>query len=151
MDPKIFLALTEEALLVEVSKLFREFFAEDTVIYEPDLEHDGSYKKRLDKNVRSTILPLAQVNMIANVTFHLMAQQMALLFLERPNIDRKKVFETAGENIKRLTVHYLKLMKESPDEDNSKGTEAGNTDSSGVPSAGPADPRNEIRQAVSSL
>jgi hypothetical protein len=135
MDPKLFLELTEAGLLKTIGEELKKFFAETSVEYL--VEHspatgDGTkdaentfYVRREVPNPRNAIHPLAQINMVANITFHLMAQQLAVLFNERPGIDRQQVFTTSGDNIKRLTIHYLKLMKETSDESTSKGLTEG--------------------------
>jgi hypothetical protein len=70
------------------------------------------YFKRQAKNPRSVITPMGQVNMIANVTFHLMAQQLALLFTQAPDMSREKVYQTAFENVRKLTLTYLNMIRE---------------------------------------
>lgn len=138
MDPKTFLELTEAALLKDIGERLHTFFAPDTVEYkkaEGDragltiAEGDELYDKVVTKNPRSAILPLAQVNMVANVTVHLMAQQLAVLFYQRKEIDRTKVFETTIDNIRRMTAHYMKLVgEESENEDNGKRPLSGPAD-----------------------
>lgn len=76
------------------------------------------YFKRSAKNPRSAVTPMGQVNMMANVTFHLMAQQLALLFTRQPDMSRIRVFDTAFDNVRKLTKTYLDLIeRDSPREE----------------------------------
>lgn len=145
MDPKAFLELTEATLLTDVSKYLKEYFAGTSEIFTkwdeaqeqagPYKElyqkaEDGSYQripeslrgllyfKRDSQNPRSAILPMAQVNMVANITFHLMAQQIAVLFALKPGTSREKVFETTFENVRKLVLRYVSTINE---EDHGKG------------------------------
>ena len=119
MDPKQFLELTESALLKDIGERLHSFFSGKTSAYEPTEDGSGLYKKVECDNPRSAVLPIAQVNMVANVTFHLMAQQLAVLFHQRPTIDKEKVFQTTMDNVRRLTVYYMSLVTEEKlNEDN---------------------------------
>lgn len=70
------------------------------------------YLKREEMNAASAVQPLAQCNMVANVTFHLMAQQIAIVLHEMPELNKEKVLETSFENIKKLVVRYSKEIRE---------------------------------------
>jgi hypothetical protein len=123
MDPKTFLELTESQLLTETGEMLRGFFSKELVEYKPT-STEGTYEKVTRPNPRTSIYPMAQINMISNVIFHIMAQQLAILFYERPNISRQEVFETTSDNIRRLVVKYLKDIKEGKEEEEKAKNEA---------------------------
>ena len=118
MDPKTFLELTEAALLKDIGERLHLFFSPESVEYKQIPGNEQNlYEKVSENNPRSAVLPLAQVNMVANVTFHLMAQQLAMLFHQRPEIDKDKVFQTTLDNVRRLVAYYTGVIKEGkPDE-----------------------------------
>jgi hypothetical protein len=121
MTPQEFLEVTQASLLSHLGEELHKFFA-------PEIE-------KLDKasipNPRSAIKPIAQLNMVANVTFHLMAQQLALVLHEMPELNREKVLKTTFENIRKLVNQYSKEIQ--------KEEENGKTHGEGHP-AGPGSP-----------
>lgn len=135
LDPEMFLQVAESGLLKEIGDNLKTYFAPTTTTYQKVVgergglvigESDNLYEKIEVQNPRSVILPLAQVNMVANVSFHLLAQQLAVFFGTRPEINKEAVFSTTFDNIRRLTAYYVKLLKEEgPDESHGKGTDNG--------------------------
>jgi hypothetical protein len=121
MDLKILAIKQAEAdLLKHIGEELKKFFDATAITYREDgrdcADPDGSFSTvyRMEKhgNPRSLISPMAQVNMVANVTFHLMAQQLALLFLSKPQLSRVETFETAFDNVRALTMQYTRQIRE---------------------------------------
>jgi len=139
MNPKEFLEVTEAALLTHLGEELHKFFAEYNTIYTSWDEaqvNAGSLRvlyqcqdgasfvplppalqkmllfKREEKNPKSSILPVAQCNMVANATFHLLAQQIAIVLHEMPNLNVEKVLETSFANIRKLVARYQKEIQE---------------------------------------
>jgi hypothetical protein len=115
MDQKTFLDLAEVSLLKETGENFIKFFGDTRTEYDPDLNQAGNFLKREIQNPFSAILKGGQINTIANVTFHLMAQQIAMVLHTRQNVSKEKIFETTFENIRRLVVRYSQAMREEPE------------------------------------
>lgn len=121
LDPESFLQVAEAALLTELGDKLKTHFSPKIVEYRKVSgergglligESDELYERLELDNPRSAIKPLAQVNMVANVSFHLLAQQLAVFFGARPEVNKEAVFDTTFDNIRRLTAYYVKLLKE---------------------------------------
>lgn len=162
LDPQTFLELTEAALLKDIGERLRSFFDEyqETYVHQDhtdefytavngeDFEqiHGGLYKLRREKNPRSAIQPMAQINMVANVTFHLMAQQLALLFASRPGINKKEVYDTVLANVKKLVAQYTEAMKEEANEQaDGKGSSDRSESHGGLSDSEPAERSDQPR------
>lgn len=138
LDPQAFLEVTEATLLKEIGEKLRTFFDQESVEYR-ELEKDVAamllngnntlYEKIAVRNPRSAVMPVAQVNMVANVSFHLLAQQLAVFFSTKPEINKDAVFQTTFDNIRRLTAYYVKLLKEEgQNEGHGEGPGGGSAD-----------------------
>ena len=163
MDPKAYIAMTEAELLTDLGERLHYFFAEThplwtswddaqegagdlKVLYQktekgfeplpPNLQKILFFKRE-EANKASAIQPIAQLNMVANVTFHLMSQQLALILHEMPEMNKEKALKTTFENITKLVNRYeeeiQKADKESKDEQtHGKGNPTRSTDPSGL-------------------
>lgn len=117
MNEKDLIAVVEAELLTELSNRLREFFSDKITTYEAHYRDLDDFPKEFftrkeTLNPRSAITPIAQVNIVANVSFHLVAQQIALLFHARKNINKQEVLNTTFDNIRRLVVTYMHSMQE---------------------------------------
>jgi hypothetical protein len=162
MHPKEFLEVTEAKLLSHLGDQLHVFFSDRTPIwtswdeaqkeagplktlYQVD-EHGKQnalpvglqkllYFKREEMNPASAVKPIAQCNMVANATFHLMAQQIAIVLHEMPNLDKEKVLQTSYDNIRKLVDKYLEMAKqETHNEDHDQGDQSRGSSPSGLSS-----------------
>jgi len=132
MTPQEFLEVTQASLLSHLGEELHKFFSENRIEYlRDDQATSNSYLKYETPNPSSSIKPIAQLNMVANVTFHLMAQQLALVLHEMPELNREKVLKTTFDNIRKLVNQYSKEIQ--------KEEENGKTHGEGD-SAGPGSP-----------
>ena len=145
MHPKEFLQITEANLLTDLGKEINKFFEDHHEIYTAwdeaqkdagDLKvlyqqiNSGNYQalpdglqsklffKRTSANPASSVQPLAQLNMVANVTFHLLAQQLALVLHQMPELNRETVLKTTFENIRKLVSKYTKMVESEKETQN---------------------------------
>lgn len=139
MHPKEFLQVTEAKLLTALGEKLHNFFDEYLPLYTPWNEaqkearelktlyqkvgedkyqplpatlQDLLYFKRSEVNPAAAVQPIAQCNMAANATFHLMAQQIAIVLHGMPDLNKEKVFETTFGNIRKLVENYAKDIQE---------------------------------------
>lgn len=155
MHPKQFLEITEAKLLTALGEKLHEFFEDFSTIYSswnevqaeagplktlyqningafqpmPENLQALLYFQRQEVNPSAAVQPLAQCNMVANATFHLMAQQIAIVLHGMPELKRETVLNTTTENIGKLVEVYLKEIQEK------EGTDA-EADGEGPPSSG---------------
>ena len=166
MKPQEFVEITEAQLLSHLGEQLHEFFGDNRTIWTTwDDAQDGAgvlknlyqfdgtnytqlpaalqkqlYFKRMQQNPASTIQPVAQCNMVANATFHLLAQQIAIVTAEMPELTMDKVLETSFNNIKKLVDLYADQIKMAQEEEakhgksNGEGSPAGAEVSGGVSS-----------------
>jgi len=159
MHPKEFLEVTEASLLSHLGEELHRFFADRKPLWTPwdEAQHDAGglrtlyqqvdgkfeplpaslqallYFKREEMNPASAVQPLAQCNIVANATFHLMAQQIAIVLHEMPELNKEKVLQTSFENIRKLVTRYMKaIVEETQDENNDRRDQAGGSGPSGL-------------------
>lgn len=122
---------TEADLLKHIGEELKSFFNPETIQYSewrgppPFVEEKPQpslWQRFEQRNPRADIAPMAQINIVANVTFHLMAQQLALLFLSKPGISRTEVYDTAFSNVRALTLQYIKQIREETHETDGEGS-----------------------------
>jgi len=142
MHPKEFLEITEAQLLSHLGDQLHEFFADRKPLWTSWDEaqkdagslktlyqfNEGEYEplppalqrilffRREEMNPASAVKPLAQCNMAANATFHMMAQQIAIVLTEMPELNKEKVLATSYENIRKLVDKYLEMAKAEKEE-----------------------------------
>ncbi len=111
-----FMELTEAELLKAVGDQLHSFFAPKVSEYRELPREQGSseelrYEKVEVANPRAAILPVAQVNIVANASFHILATQLAVILHQRPELSAESVYQNTFDNIKRLTARYLEVAK----------------------------------------
>jgi hypothetical protein len=110
---KDFLKVTEAELLVTVGETLKDAFS-PTVTIPAHVTEDGIFvAEKTIPNPRATIPAPTQVSIIINVTFHLLAQQLAIMFMTVKSLNRKDVMKTTMDNLKRLTIVYLRDIRDA--------------------------------------
>jgi hypothetical protein len=136
--------VTEAKLLTSLGESLHDFFADFKPLYTPwnEAQKDAGELRNLyqkvgenqyqplptvlqnllffkgeEVNPAAAVQPIAQCNMVANVTFHLMAQQIAIVLHGLPELDKEKVFATSFENIKKLVNEYEKEIQKEEGKD----------------------------------
>jgi hypothetical protein len=139
----------ESKLLLHVGEELKKFF-DPKIIRREHYHRDETkvlVKEVAEDNPFASVPKFAQVNVIANVTFHLLAQQLALFFISQPQESRSDIYEVAFGNIRALTAQYLKQIKEEiQNETNGEGRSGGeNSSDVGVSSLGGAGQQDQDR------